>query len=142
MLIWFSKATLCDGLSEEEIASFYSNFVVRGFAPGAPLYREGDPADAIYVLLEGRVEVSRGGALLGEVGPGATVGEMSLFRGSATRSATITPASQVTTVMLLRQRFLELLRTRDVPTLVVVNNLAHELAERLMVMNARLAKPG
>jgi hypothetical protein len=33
------------------------------FAPGSPIVREGDPADALYVLVDGEVEVSARGEL-------------------------------------------------------------------------------
>jgi CRP-like cAMP-binding protein len=46
----------------------------RSFKAGSVLMREGEAPVAAYSLVRGRVRVSRRGQVLGEVGPGATVG--------------------------------------------------------------------
>jgi CRP-like cAMP-binding protein len=46
----------------------------RTFKAGSVLMREGEAPAAAYSLVRGQVRVSRRGHLLGEVGPGATVG--------------------------------------------------------------------
>lgn len=53
------------------------------FAPGAFLVRQGEYGDCAYLILSGRVEVTRqehgDKKRLGQVGPGAVVGEMALI---------------------------------------------------------------
>ncbi|RPJ74043.1 MAG: cyclic nucleotide-binding domain-containing protein, partial [Acidobacteria bacterium] len=61
--------------------------------PGDVLMRQGEPGDRLFVLLAGRLEVSReepggGSAIVGEVAPGESVGEMSFFTGEP-RSGTV-----------------------------------------------------
>jgi CRP-like cAMP-binding protein len=46
----------------------------RSFKAGSVLMREGETPVAAYSLVRGRVQVSRRGHILGEVGPGAAVG--------------------------------------------------------------------
>jgi CRP-like cAMP-binding protein len=46
----------------------------RSFKAGSVLLREGEAPVAAYSLVRGRVQVSRRGQVLGEVGPGAAVG--------------------------------------------------------------------
>lgn len=139
LLIWFSSAPLCEGLTEEEVAGLFDLFEVVTIPRGAALYREGEAADALFVVLEGRVEVARGGRVLGEVGPGSTVGEMSLFLQAPLRSATVVAATEVTVLRIDRERFHAQLVARAVPA-VVVSNLAQQLAERLASANAHLSE--
>lgn len=53
-------------------------------APGDPLFHQGEPADAVYLVLDGRLRVSQVAAdgaelALGEMGPGGIVGELGLL---------------------------------------------------------------
>jgi hypothetical protein len=45
---------------------------------GDTIYDEGDPADALYMVVEGRVRLSTGGSTMSEVGPGEAFGTWSL----------------------------------------------------------------
>lgn len=47
--------------------------------PGDSLYRESDPADAMYVVVEGRVKLERRGQEVGLLGPAEAFGTWSLF---------------------------------------------------------------
>ncbi|MGI8549968.1 MAG: DUF5995 family protein [Dehalococcoidia bacterium] len=52
----------------------------RRFRSGHRLIEEGEPGDALYVILDGQVDVVvRGGARILQVGPGAVLGEMGLL---------------------------------------------------------------
>ena len=62
---------------------------------GSTLFEEGDPADGVSALLEGRVEVLRQGRVLATLGPGSVLGEVSVFVPSATRTATARASSAV-----------------------------------------------
>lgn len=50
---------------------------------GDTLYREEDPADALYMVVDGRVRLSIGDRILSEVGPGEAFGSWSLVDESA-----------------------------------------------------------
>ena len=68
------------------------------FADGQILFREGDPADSVFRLLSGTVDVLREldgyPILLGRVGVGQFVGEMGVVE-NLPRSATARAASEV-----------------------------------------------
>jgi CRP-like cAMP-binding protein len=130
LLIWFSRSPLCEGLSEEEVSQVFDLFEVQEVAANTALYTQGELADALYVVLEGRVEIARGEVRLGEVLPGATIGEMSLFRKSPIRSATAQTATTVTVLRIGRERFREALIARDIPAMLVAN-LTEQIADRL-----------
>jgi CRP-like cAMP-binding protein len=62
---------------------------------GETLFEEGDASDGVAALLEGTVEVVKRGRVLGVLGPGAVLGEVSMFVPSASRTATARALSPV-----------------------------------------------
>ena len=64
------------------------------FEDGATVTREGDEGDAFYVVVDGRLEVSRNGMTLRELGPGDFLGEISLVDGRP-RTATVPAIGRV-----------------------------------------------
>ena len=68
-------------------------------ADGAAILEEGGRGDALYVLVEGQVEVTRGGVQLATLRPGDVFGEILYFDDdSAARSSTLRAAGQVVTL--------------------------------------------
>lgn len=65
---------------------------VRTLKEGATLTTQGEAADAIYLLLDGIVNVSVDGADVAALGPGALIGERAVLEGGR-RTATLTAAS-------------------------------------------------
>lgn len=57
----------------------------RRLAPGEVLFRKGDPADRMFVVCEGEIELPEFGLTLG---PGDALGEISLFADEGGRTAT------------------------------------------------------
>lgn len=75
-LAW-SQARLPVALRRLSIAA--EHLRERAFARGAVLARDGEPMAACYLLVRGRVRVSRRGIVLGETEPGALVGLSALL---------------------------------------------------------------
>ncbi|MEM6972669.1 MAG: Crp/Fnr family transcriptional regulator [Pseudomonadota bacterium] len=74
------------------------------FTDGTVIFHQDDPGDSMLVIETGRVEISSIGSngrriLLGHLGSGDLVGELSLF-GEATRSGDVTAAGPVTGMVL------------------------------------------
>ena len=67
---------------------------VRRIKQGATLTRQGDPGDELFLLLDGVVAVEVDGTPLGEVGPGAVLGERALLEGGL-RTSTLTAVTPV-----------------------------------------------
>ncbi len=88
------------GLPHAACAAVLSRMTECGFAPGAAILRQGEPADAAYLLLQGEVEISVAAASGGEptrlavLVPGVLFGEAALL-GDARRSADAAARSQV-----------------------------------------------
>lgn len=67
---------------------------VRSLPEGADLARQGEPGEALYLLLDGVLAVSVDGTVLAELGPGAVLGERALLEGGL-RTATLTAVTPV-----------------------------------------------
>ena len=78
------------------------------FDNGDDVTREGDEGDAFYVVVDGRLVVSRNGMTLRELGPGDFLGEISLVDGRP-RTATVTASGPVKALVIRRPEFLELM---------------------------------
>ncbi|MDP1823374.1 MAG: cyclic nucleotide-binding domain-containing protein [Archangium sp.] len=138
----FASSSLCRGLTETEVESLFGLCEVRRLPAGATVFREGEAADALWVLLDGDVEIACGGNVLAEVGPGAALGELSLFRAVPRRSATVTAICKVTVLRISGPQFQKRLLAWDLAALKVVNNLAHQMADRLAALNEKLLSGG
>jgi MFS family permease len=88
---------------------------------GEPIVREGDPAEAIFALVDGRVEVtSRGEAggepvVLREMGPGTYFGEIGVLEGIP-RTATVTAVEPCRCLRIDGEAFLEAITAGPVAT--------------------------
>lgn len=75
---------LCAGLSAEQITTLEAAGAERQFAAGTRIFRSGDPADCLYFIFSGEVEVSIDTASghplrLTTLGPGMVFGEVALL---------------------------------------------------------------
>jgi len=137
------SVALFAGLPQEIFAHFADTLPERMLAPGAVVFREGDAARALFVLLEGELEVtkqSRRGteARVAILGPNDTFGEMSLLD-MQPRSATVRTLSAVRIVEFGSEALDELYR-RDVRAYaLLVLNLARDLSRRLRVADGLVA---
>jgi hypothetical protein len=61
---------------------------VRSIAAGEELARQGDPGDSLFLVLDGILDVQVDGSSLGDLGPGAVVGERAVLETSP-RTATL-----------------------------------------------------
>lgn len=68
---------------------------IRRLPAGTVLARQGDEGDSLYLVLDGVLGVSVDGRDLGELGPGAVLGERAVLSGGR-RTATLTTVTAVT----------------------------------------------
>lgn len=113
------KMPLFSRLQERELLRIMQVAEVLAFETDQVVVREGDRGDELFLVLSGTVHISRGGAVLSEVGPGEAFGEMALIR-SMPRSATVTAVMPSELIALRRGDFFEILRKE------------HELAVKLL----------
>jgi CRP-like cAMP-binding protein len=107
------------------------------FPEGAAIFRQGEPSDSAFVIVDGLAEVvldtPKGPVTVAELGRNALVGEMGVITGS-NRSATIMARSAVTALRMPKEVFLGLLAEFPPLSLAVMR----DLAKRLDATNARL----
>jgi CRP-like cAMP-binding protein len=133
-----SAVTLFAELDELELERLMDLAETRLFPADATLLREEQPADALWVVLTGDVEVSRDGRVLAELGPGAVLGELSLLTHQARRSASVRALCCVEALRIPADPFRKLLAQHDVVALKIVSQIAHQMAQRLLALNERL----
>jgi CRP-like cAMP-binding protein len=114
----------------------------RTFGRGEVVFHEGDPADALHLVVSGHLSVQvstpQGDrATLNVLGPGAHVGELALLPDGRThqRSATVTALDESETRVLSASSFEKLRAAHPEVTEILVTLLAdrvRELSERLL----------
>jgi MFS family permease len=112
----------------ERLAAYADHSVA---APGGQVIREGEPGDRFYIVLDGRLRVTAQGRDAGELGPGASFGEIALLR-DVPRTATVEAIEPTELLAIRRIPFLEALtgqaRSRAVAADVVEEYLAADRA--------------
>lgn len=134
---------LFGALNDEVLSMLASMLSVVTPEVGEVIFREGDEANAMYVVLAGEMEVtksSRSGvdARVAMLGPGDWFGEMSIVDVQP-RSATVRAISP-SRLVRISAADLDTLYRQDVRSYaIVVLNLARELSRRLRVADGILA---
>ncbi|MCA9676206.1 MAG: cyclic nucleotide-binding domain-containing protein, partial [Myxococcales bacterium] len=116
------------GDAEREALS--ARFELVEVEAGASMITQGEPADGLYVVLAGRVEVWRDGeaAALAALGPGEVFGEMSLLGGGGS-IAHVRAATKVLALRMPAKTFRAVIMTHP-PVLEYVGTLAEQRAPR------------
>lgn len=104
---------LSSELDETEVQEFAKHFKVYKLSDGDVFFTEGDPESYMGVLIKGKLVVMKEDAegvlqKISEIGPGKTVGEMSLIDGEP-RSASIYVEEEAFVMILYQGRFNEIL---------------------------------
>jgi CRP-like cAMP-binding protein len=102
------RVPLFQGMTDRAVEAIAGLAHEIDFEDGEPLTTEGDEGDAFFMLLDGRVDVTRGGDPVGPLGPGDSIGEISLIDGRP-RTATATAVGHVRALEIGRTEFLELM---------------------------------
>ena len=78
-VLFLKSIDLFRGLPGEELATIAEIAEEQPFAAGDPVFAEGEPGDALYLLVEGAVKVHRGGEQLAQLGARDVFGEMAVL---------------------------------------------------------------
>ncbi len=124
-----------DGLTPSELGRIRTAATEKMLAPGAVLVAEGDPGDALYVVLEGELAVTKragpGEMTLNRVGPGAVQGEIAVLSGGP-RRATVRAITPVRALRLGRDDLFDVLAREP----RILRSLVGTVARRLWGMEA------
>jgi MFS family permease len=107
--------------------------VARNLVPvevpaGGVVIREGDAGDRFYLIAEGSLDVTREGAALATLGPGAFVGEIALLR-DVPRTATVTATTSTSLRALDRDHFLAAVTGSPAGAVALAEEMDRRLSE-------------
>jgi CRP-like cAMP-binding protein len=94
---------ILEHLTTSQLTGFALFGETRTLPRGAVVVREGDPADAFYVLLSGHLQAAVGGRTVRELSEGDGFGEIALLQGGR-RTATISVLSADADVLVMRRQ--------------------------------------
>ena len=103
---------------------------------GAELVHEGEPGDAMFVLLEGDAVVRKGDVEVNRVGPGSYFGELAILDG-APRAASVVAVTDVRVAVIGIRMFRTLLREYSDLAEQLLVGLAGELRDARRALDGR-----
>jgi CRP/FNR family cyclic AMP-dependent transcriptional regulator len=121
-------APLFEGLSRKELAQLARVSEDLEVEPGTVLCKEGEVGHEFFVIVEGKVKVTRKGRRVSVRGGGDFVGEIALIE-DVPRTATVTAETPVRLFVLTRKDFRHLLDEQPNVERKVMRVLARRLAE-------------
>lgn len=134
---------LFGALPEAVLEHLGSTLEIIDVAPGTYLFREDDPADCMFVVLQGDVEVlkkSKNGmdARVAVLGPRDWFGEMSIVDVQP-RSATVQSVSPARLIRMTASDLDRLYRFDVKAYALIILNIAREMSRRLRVADGMMA---
>jgi len=128
----FLKIPLFQDIPRDDLVKMVNELPIETFKPGAYLFRDGDPGENLYVVLDGNLEIvlaadSTDEMLLKTCGPGEYVGEMGLILADGKRTATVRAKTLTRTWVMSRMKFVEILQRWPVIAYAMVGILSERL---------------
>ena len=108
------------------------------YETGTQIIKEGDSGEELYIVLAGKVVVSRGTQEIVELHPGVHFGEMALVDQSP-RSATVTARDATRLLVVQRRSFYTLIRKEPVLAVKLLWSFVQVLSRRLRETNEALS---
>jgi CRP-like cAMP-binding protein len=102
------------------------------YEDGQVMFRQGDPPDCAYIVMEGAVEISvptpKGPLVVNTLGRNDVIGEIGIF-GDVPRTATATAKSRVEVLRISRDVFVNVIRGNPDAAIALIRILADRLAK-------------
>jgi CRP-like cAMP-binding protein len=114
-------------------ATEFSEAELISLGAGDFLFREGDAADALYIVKKGILRVVSGSTVYETLKPGGIVGEMAIVDQRSRRSASLIAGTHAELWKIDRKQFLDLVANNPDFSIEVMQ----VMARRLRVMNRR-----
>jgi len=125
-VLFLKSIDLFRALPAEELAQIAEIAEEQEFVAGDPIFGEGEPGDALYLVVEGQVRVHKGDKTLIAFSVRDVVGEMAVLDGE-TRSASVTAMSDATMLKIGRDDFRDILTERPEIAMGVIKVLSLRL---------------
>jgi len=131
---------LFGGLPDDQLARLAEMGEILDLEPGATLIREGDEADALFVVLDGELDVTkradRSDIPLARVGPGSLQGELAALEGGR-RLASVTAATSAEVLRIPVGALRELLAAGPDVALAVIRTAVARLRAMELLFRER-----
>jgi CRP/FNR family cyclic AMP-dependent transcriptional regulator len=128
---FLARSPLFTGLPRRLLARLATRFLEKAYRPGEVVFEQGDPGRALFVVVEGAVEIIRatthGAYVLNTLGPGDAFGELALID-DFPRSATARVVTPGRLLILYKSDFDALMEGNARIAVVVMRNLSRVLA--------------
>lgn len=126
-----AKSALFAPLTEARRKKLVAEGSVTALNPGALLFARGDPGDALYVVIEGEIEVcvsTEGGrsVRMAALGPGAVIGEMAVLDGGG-RSADANAVRRSRLLRISRDATLSALKAEPAAMLALLAEMSRRV---------------
>jgi len=135
------KVSLFYGLDDNQLSKIVEYLEEKNYEKGEIIFEEGSPGNSLFIIKNGRVEVrlKRGDLVLvlAELDEGSFFGELSLITDTP-RSATCTALKDTSLYVLKKDDFWKIVEKDPRIGVVVLKNLAEELADRIRETNKNL----
>lgn len=138
------QAPLSRGMRAEEVEKLLTICESVNLEPGTVVFRENDRSDALYLLAEGQIDISKRindetDQVVATLSRHAMFGQTSLFT-NGIRPETATAKTEVKLVKIPSNRFRELLAAEELAAFKAVSNVALSVTRRLSDLNEKLVK--
>jgi serine phosphatase RsbU (regulator of sigma subunit) len=128
----FLKIPLFQEIPRADLIKMVDELPIESYKPGDYLFRDGDPGENLYVVIDGILEIvlaadSADELLLKTCGPGEYVGEMGLILADGKRTATVRAKTETRTWVMSRVKFVQVLQRWPVVAYAMVGILSERL---------------
>ncbi len=134
-ILFLKSAPVFERVSGEDLAALARVAELETYAPGQPVFHEGEMGDALYVIVRGKVAIASGGEHLADLGPGEAFGEMAVLD-EVPRSATATAGEETEVLRIGSEEFYEILHEQ----VEIAEGVIRMLTRRLRDADAAIQK--
>jgi CRP-like cAMP-binding protein len=127
-VLFLKSIDLFRALPGEELAQIAEIAEEQPFAAGDQVFSEGEPGDALYLVVEGAVKVHQGDRQVAQLGPSDVFGEMAVLD-SEPRTATVTTLKDAVLLKIARDDFRDVLQERPDIGMGVIKVLSRRLRD-------------
>ncbi len=135
-----AKATIFNGLTEEEFAALEAIAIPLAAHPGQPIVRMGEPADSFYLVTNGycEVQIPKDGQAMpvARLGSGQVFGEMALVYKQPTRTADVVAVADAKLLNFSFEDYNRLVKGMPEIGRKLRNNLGRVAASRAWTMQS------
>lgn len=138
-----SKIGLFQGLDKNQLHSILRISATEQFEKDAVIFEEGDPGEELYLILQGKVRISRHLTIVREealavLEEGQAFGEMAVIEDTVVRSATARAHEACTLLVLKKEPFQQLLQNDRDLAYAMLWNVVKQLSGRLRATNDKM----